>query len=425
MLSQRSIYALITALLITGVASAQGLYLPAAGAINRGMGGATTGTAIEAVGSMYWNPATINRLESDEIGFGFEVIHANQNVSSSFPGAGAGSTDSETGPVLVPTIAWVQHTENPNVTFGLGIFGVGGFAFNTPADPTNPILSPPQALGGVGVGGVKSEAQFYQLAPAFSLRLTEKLSMGVGPTVNFGRILIDDNAFVGLNADGTYPRGDGTRYHWGAGFQIGMHYVHDCNWELGVNYKSPTWFEAFEYHSEDAAGLPRTDELDIDLPMIFTGGLAYRGINYTVLTADFRFVGYDSADGLGDPASYLASGAVDGLGWNDVFSFGLGAQVQLTDRLVGRVGYIYASELFDDASTFFNVPAELSYRHVPTCGGSLCISENATLSVGYQYLISWDSSGPYVLPGVGAIPGTNVSTDSDAHIVTCGVNVAY
>ena len=35
------------------------------------------------------------------------------------------------------------------------------------------------------------------------------------------------------------------------------------------------------------------------------------------------------------------------------------------------------------------------------------------------------ASGPYVLPGVGEIPGTNVSTDSDAHIVTCGLNVAY
>ena len=43
-------------------AMAQGILLPCSGAVNRGMGGATTGAAIEAIGSMYWNPATISNL---------------------------------------------------------------------------------------------------------------------------------------------------------------------------------------------------------------------------------------------------------------------------------------------------------------------------------------------------------------------------
>ncbi|RMF42610.1 MAG: hydrocarbon degradation protein, partial [Planctomycetota bacterium] len=49
--------------------------LPAGGAVNRGMGGATTGTAIEAIGSMYWNPATITSLRGNEMAFGFEGVY--------------------------------------------------------------------------------------------------------------------------------------------------------------------------------------------------------------------------------------------------------------------------------------------------------------------------------------------------------------
>lgn len=411
--------------LMTGVASGHGLFLPAGGAVNRGMGGATTGAAIDAVGSMFWNPATINQLGADEVGFGFELIYANQNLASTFPAAGSGSTDADTGWVPVPTIAWVHQTENPNVTFGLGILGVGGFAINAPADVTNPILSPPFALGGAGVGGIKAEAQFFELAPAFSLRLTEKLSMGVGPVVGMGKVTIDDNAFAGLNANGTYPRGDGTRFHWGLGFQLGLHYVHNCCWELGVNFKSPVWFESLEYLSEDEDGLARRDEFDLDLPTIVTTGIAYRGFQDILLAADFRYIGYGSTDGLGDSPRYQANGAANGLGWDDVFTLNLGAQLQLTERLIGRVGYIYASELFDDSSTFFNLSSELSYRHSPTCGASYQLNDHATISAAYNYLISWDSSGPYVLPGAGAIPGSSVSTDFDAHIVTVGLNVRY
>lgn len=412
-------------LLATGSLMGQGIILPAGGAVNRGMGGATTGTAIEAIGSMYWNPATINRLEGDQVAFGFELIYGDSTVSSTFPGAGSGSTDGEIGAVPSPTIAWVHHTNNPNVTLGLGILSVGGFATNYQADATNPILSPPFALGGVGLGGVKSDALFFEFVPALSVRVTDRLTVGGGPVIGMGKITIDQNPFVALNADGTYPRGDGTRYHWGGGAQLGFHYVLNCCWEFGANLKSPVWFEPLRYFSEDAAGLPRVDEVNLTLPMTLSGGVAYRGFDCVLLTADVRYYDYTSTEGFGDSATYRADGGVNGLGWNDVFALGLGAQFQLTERLVGRLGYIYASELFDDADTFFNIASELSYRHVPTVGASYDLNEHATLSAAYNYVASWDSTGPYVLPGMGPVPGSSVTSDFAGHIATVGLNIRY
>jgi long-chain fatty acid transport protein len=416
---------LVFGLLLPGIARGQGIFLQASGAVNRGMGGATTGTAIESIGSMYWNPATIGRLPNDELAFGFEAIYTNYQLSSTFPGVGSGSSDSEIGATPVPTIAWVHHTDNPYVTFGLGVFGVAGFATNFRADPNNPILSPPFAQGGVGVGGFNSQAMFFQLNPAWSLQLTERLSVGVGPVLAMAKVTLDENAFAPLNADGRYPRGDSSRYHWGLGAQLGVHYVHDCCWEFGANVKSPTWFESFRYFAEDEAGLPRTDEVDMDLPMIVSGGVAYRGLQYTVLTADIRYFDYTSTEALGDPAAYDASGRVRGLGWDDQFSVALGAQCQLTSRLTGRVGYIFCSHLIDNEKTFFNLPAHLGYQHIPTIGATYDLSPQASFSLAYNYLFEWETSGPYVLPGVGEIPGSNVKAELDTHIATLGVNVRY
>ncbi|GIW98412.1 MAG: hypothetical protein KatS3mg111_1745 [Pirellulaceae bacterium] len=403
----------------------QGIILPAGGAVNRAMGGATTGTAIEAIGSMYWNPATITRLQSHELAFGFEGIYNNIELSSTFPNAGSGSSRGEQGVTPVPTIAWVHHLKHYEASVGVGLMGVAGFGTNLRADPSNPLLSPPPSLGGVGVGGIRSDALFFQLNPNLAWKLSDRLSVAVGPVVTMGKIVLDQNSFVAPNADGSYPRGDGTRYHWGMGAQVGVHCVMNDCWELGANVKTPTWFEPFRYFSEDVAGLPRTDKVNLTLPMVVSGGLAYRGFDYVVLTTDVRYFDYTSTEAFGDPPAYGADGRVQGLGWKDVFSVAVGVQMQLTDHWIARGGYLFATDLFDDSATFFNVASDLSYQHVPSAGFTYKLSSRALLSASYQYVASWSSTGPYILAGLGPIPGSSVTTDSDAHIATVGVNVRY
>lgn len=417
--------AILFASILPGVCLGQGIFLPGSGAVNRGMGGATTGASIEALGSMYWNPATISHLPTNEMAFGFETLYTNYSIDSTFPGAGSGSTDSDIGANPVPTIAWVHHTQNPNVTFGLGIFGVAGFSVNMRGDPTNPIVSPPFAQGGAGVGGIKSDAIFFQMNPAIALKLTDRLSFGFGPTIGMGKIALDENPFVAPNANGLYPRGDGTRYHWGLGAQAGFHYLHNCNWQFGTNVKTPTWFESFRYFSEDANGLPRTDTIDVTLPLIISSGTAYTGLPGATLTADVRYLNYADTDGLGTPGGYRADGSVTGLGYRDQFAVALGAQFDLTCRLIGRVGYTYASDLINDEDTFFNLASDLSYQHITGGGFTYHLSESVSVSGAYNYIWEWGSAGPYNLPGVGPVPGSAIAINADLHVATIGVNVRY
>ena len=116
---------------------------------------------------------------------------------------------------------------------------------------------------------------------------------------------------------------------------------------------------------------------------------------------------------------------VQGLGWKDVVSFHLGAQVEMNERLTLRAGYMYVTELFPPESTFFNVGFDLGYQHAPAFGGSFALNEFATVSFAYNYLPDWGSTGPFVAPIVGPVAGTSVTNRTDAHIGTFGINVRY
>jgi len=72
---RKSLILFVIFALMPMTAAAQGIFLQAGGSVNRGMGGATTGTAIDSIGSMFWNPATISQLPTNELAFGFEAIY--------------------------------------------------------------------------------------------------------------------------------------------------------------------------------------------------------------------------------------------------------------------------------------------------------------------------------------------------------------
>ncbi len=140
-----------SALLFCSFSSAQGIYISAAGPVNRSMGGASTAAPIDPLGAMYWNPATISGLQNSGLEMGMDLLYSNQTLSSSV-GPFSGSTKSENGFFPVPNIAWVHKTSNPAVTFGLGMNAIAGFKTNLRSSSTNPVLLPqPLGLGLVSV----------------------------------------------------------------------------------------------------------------------------------------------------------------------------------------------------------------------------------------------------------------------------------
>ncbi|MDG2184179.1 MAG: hypothetical protein P8K79_00790 [Mariniblastus sp.] len=413
----RSLVPLSAAFLFVSMATGQGVFLPATGAVNRSMGGATAGAAVESIGSMAWNPATISGL-GNEVGIGFEGLYSDYQIDSTF--AGVGSTtytmSAENGVSPVPTAAWVYQLRNPNVKLGVGMLGVAGFSSNFPADPTNPLLG--------SLGRVQGEAVFYQIPMVFSLRLSDRLAIALGPTLAMGRLSLNTNFFA-RPTNGKYPSGNGTRYHFGGGAQLGLYYTPDRCWSFGACIKTPTWMETFRYQVTPQPGRPPVDKVNFDLPMVVTLGTGFRPNRDLLLTTDLRFTDYNNTEGFGDPAQFEADGKVSGLGWKSVISAHVGARARLSQKCYGSAGYVYCSKLIPDESAFFNLGSDLGYRHGVTFGGTLMCNSCLGLSVAYNYFPEWGSAGPLVLPNNFEVPGTTISQRVSAQSLTLGLNVAY
>jgi long-chain fatty acid transport protein len=400
-------------------AGAQGPYVPVSGPVNRGMGGASTAAPLDAIGAMYWNPATISGLKTSEMGFGMDFIFADHEVASSL-GPFSGSTEGEPGVAPVPSFALVHRGENPMLTYGLAVSGVAGFKTDI-SGTGNPILFPQP----FGLGQVSSEASILELTPVVSLQLTDRLFVSAGPIIGLGQIGVQPFVFDSPNTDGIYPSGRTSRYHWGGGVQAGAYFVCNDAWQFGASVKSPVWFQTFEIPSTDANGLPRTLYADVDLPLIVSLGTAYTGLENWVVAADVRYLDYANAEGLGDPASFDANGALRGLGFDSVFAAAVGVQRQLNDCVAARMGYGLNQNPISDSESVFNTASPLIYEHFVNFGLSLNLTRAVKASLAYTYIFENEVTGPIVSPVLGTIPGSSVTNRLNAHVISIGVSTTF
>jgi long-chain fatty acid transport protein len=392
------------------------------------MAGATVGAPIDAAGAMHWNPAAIAGLQESEMMFGAEFLYVRTDVSSTFPGFGAGSDESASGIAVLPASAVVYQPDDSPLTLGFGVYTIGGFSANYPANPGNPIFSPPPPFG-VGVGAVYSEFAVIQYVPTAALWLTDRLSIGLAPTFNMASLSLDPGLFAApddADANGfpSYPTGTHSRWHWGLGFQVGVYYETEGPWTFGASIKSPQWFESFEFRATDEIGNPRRLEVDVDYPMILSGGVGFRPYDGLLLATDVRYIDYENTDGFGSPAGFAPDGAATGLGWESVVSVATGVQYALNPRTSLRAGYLFNENPIPDAAAFFNIASPPIFQHAVFLGASRRVTDCIGLSLSYLHAFENDIRGPYVTP-FGAVPGASVGIDNETDAVTMGLHVFF
>lgn len=428
MFTRRAPWAKIVVLAVAAVAlrapAAQaqiGPILMGPGPVNRSMGGASVAAPLDSLGAFYWNPATITALPSS-IDFGLEILIPHATLSSSVLGLGAGSTGSQSGVYPLPSIGLVYTPCDSRLTYGFGAFPVAGFGVNYPASLTNPILTPQPPNGG-GLGALYSKFQVLQLAPTLAYRVTDRLSIGGGPTLDLASLDADPLFVTSANTNTSYPPGTHGRTTWGAGFQAGAYYTMDGGWRVGASFKSPQWFENYQWNTFDQFGRPRKASFHVDLPMIPSVGIAYSGIDRLLLAADFRYVDFRNTPGVSQ-SGFDANGAARGLGWTNAFAMALGAQYQLTDCLALRVGYTYNTNQIPDSQTTVNVESPVILQHTVSIGATYRVTDSLSLSLAYAHGFENSIQGPLLTPG-GAVPGATVRTSAVLDTILFGASVSF
>ena len=396
-----------------------GILFTGAGPVNRSMGGAAVAAPLDASGALYWNPATISGLPSSSIDFGVEMLYPQTRLSSSYAGM-SGSDRGDDGTFAVPSMALVyKPDEGGPFTYGLGVFTVGGFGTNYPASTTNPIL----AASPLGLGSIYTNLAVLEMTPTVSMQITDRLSIGGGPTLALATLAADPLLVAVPNPNGVYPSGTHTRETWGGGFQVGVFYKLDGGWNVGASYKSTQWMEGFHYQATDNLGVPRNISYTFNVPSITSIGVGYTGFERWTLAADLRYVDYGHTDGF-TQSGYAPTGMVQGLGWRDVFAVSLGAQYQMTDKLSLRGGYSYNQDPIADSQSSFNIASPTILEHTVYLGLSYQVSNALSLSLAYAHSFQNSVEGPLVLP-TGAVPGSSIRSTVSADTLIMGVTVKF
>src|SRR5437867_857144 len=101
---------------------------------------------------------------------------------------------------LVSIIAGAAVTQAARAQYGTvlsgaGAFAVAGFGVNYAGSTFNPLLTAPPPAG-LGFGPIYSDFQVLQLSPAVAYRITERLSVGVGPIVDLATLKLAPALFA-------------------------------------------------------------------------------------------------------------------------------------------------------------------------------------------------------------------------------------
>ena len=409
-----------------------GPLLTGVGPVNRSMAGTSVAAPLDGLGALYWNPATTSALPGSSLDFGVELLSAPTHLASQLPanafGRGNppialfGSDRGDNGVFPLPSVGLVYRPDDSPWTYGLGVFAVAGFGVNYSASTTNPILMPQPPNGG-GLGSIFSEFQVLQIAPTISLQVSDRLSIGGGPTLNLATLRADPLLVASPNANGSYAPGTHTRETWGGGFQAGAFYKLDGGWQVGASFKSPQWFEPFRFQSTDEKGQSRVATFNLDLPMITSVGLAYTGFERWLVATDLRYIDFANANGFRQ-SGFSPTGAVQGLGFRSIFAVSVGAQYQMTDTLSLRAGYSYNENPIADSQSSFNVASPLVLEHTLYVGASYRVGDSLTLSLAYAHGFQNSIEGPLVTP-FGAVPGSSVRNTASMDSLVLGATVRF
>ena len=373
--------------------SAQGIYLSGIGPVNRSMGGAGTAAPLDAIGSLYWNPASISALPCNEVSFGMELMLPNIDLTTTIAG-GSSTTNGEPGVTPIPSVGWVHHIEDTAVTVGLGLYGIAGFKNVMPADPTNPLLA---ARTRIRLRGNSSNRPDHVLC-------AQRPNFGWHRAYAFRRY-VDARSFGAVGRQSRPTPGQGGRLHWGGGVQAGVYYIGDAGWHLGFTYKSRQYFEDFRFFTPGGV-----TKFDIDFPTILSLGLAYSAIDDWIFAADARYFDYANTPGFSN------------LGWSNIFAFALGAQYHMSERIYLRAGYNFNQDPMHSEDAAVNLLDPLIQSHNIATGLSYRFAKNVDLTMSYVYMVHNTLTGPLPAPFPA---GSTVTHELDAHSVLMGVTVRY
>jgi len=401
--------------------------------------------------AVFYNPAAITTLEGTHLELGLSGISLRTTYVSSETGTAGQRTGMSKDPSAIPSLHLTRHLAE-RITVGLGL----NAPYGTQTDWSS-----------------TWEGRYYAdrtslvcgyLSPTISFEVHPGLSLGAAPLLAWGDVTIERAinaplvfavaapplaqaftaaAFTPENDIQTRLKGDG----WGFGMRLGFYWQWSSRLSLGGCFQSEVplalsgraTYQSPKYEDEDFGGAPSsgamaqqiaavlfpTSNIDahLHLPATLSGGIAYSLTDDIVLETDLLWTGWSAYKDLSVTYERLASGedttSTTPKNWKDVLALRMGAEVDLTRRLVGRLGCA-----FDWSPT----PDDTRDPSLP-CADQLNLAIGLahrftgwTLDAAYVYTDVRDADSRLQVPTNGDLLGIYETT---AHTLTLGARIQF
>lgn len=428
---KKIIFNLVFLLMTTGLFSQAGHIMQGIGSVNMSMGGAATAQPIDINGPLHWNPAGISVFDSSILSINAGLFYSSPELSSTVPtpeGPFSGITEDDRGTSIMPAIGFVYGSEESKHTFGFSAFGISGFGVTFPENNMNPINAP-QSMG--GFGHLESDYQLLQVGLTWAYQITDNISMGIAPTMNYGALELAPNPIASPSQTLGYPVSDQATAI-GYGGQFGIFYHSDNGLKLGASYKSPQIFSDFKFDSKylDGSDAPET-AFRMDYPAIYSLGIGY-SVPMIDFALDYRYVDYAGTEGF-EASGWTQTASVAGFGWESISIVSAGIQYNGINKLPVRLGYTYSTNPITEDLAFFSAPATAIIKNAFQVGAGYEINNKIMLNAVYHYGTSGGAtSGQLLSPffitqdnPLGKIPNSEVSYEMTTSMIMFGVEYTF
>lgn len=408
-------------LLATTEASAtDGYFAHGYGVKSQAMGGVGIALPQDALAAAS-NPAGLG-LVGDRVDFGVTWFRPQRETQLVDTAGGTKAFDgdydaNDTENFIIPEFGYNRQI-NPNVTFGVSVYGNGGM--NTDYKKAVPLL-----------GSTPPGVDLIQLfvAPTATWKVTPSNTIGVSLNLAYQRFeakgLQNFTAPAGTPQQTSVAPNDVTNKghdnSYGAGVHIGWIGQLNNAVTLGATYQSKTYMSKFDkYKGLFAEGG------DFDIPSTYGVGIAVKATSQLTVAADVQRINYSDVKSVGNlsisnlfAGNLLGTSNGPGFGWRDVTAVKLGASYAYNDTLTLRAGYNHTTQPIRKSETLFNILAPGVVQDHLTLGATYVLPNKSELS--FSYIHAFEES----VNGSGSIPAAFGGGEANLNMYQDSIGIAY
>jgi len=389
----------------------------------KGMAGAATATAEDAMGGAV-NPAKMVWV-GDRIDFGADLFsprRSSERTGTSGFGTGMnGSADSDSNYFIIPEFGYNKMI-NPNLSLGVTVYGNGGMNTDYPGgqipggtacagfNASGPAGAPYNLL--CGSGRLNMDMMQLIVAPTAAYKISPNHSLGISPLFAYQRFKVDGlQGFVGYTPSGTINSltNQGYDSSTGWGLRVGWMGKISDTVTVGAAYSTKMKMGKFSKYKELFA-----DQGLFDIPENFNLGVAFKATPKMTVAVDYQRINYSGVSSIANPStnfgatigSTLGVAGGRGFGWGDVNVFKVGFEYEYSQNLTLRGGINHGDNPIQARDVTFNIIAPGVVQDHLTLGLTHKTKSGGELTFAYMHAFEKSVTGSSLfntwVPGTGS-----------------------